>query len=134
MYQPGDDCPECGKRLTGTACSCGWRATAATKATRECTRCEKQRPLEVAGMPGTYPCEHCGSVSANFCHACGARSGSTARASDGRALCPNCRLAAIKAVASVATDLCVDCGVPVAVHIAECRELVKRIEDRVVKL
>src|SRR5687768_11716027 len=82
--------------------------------TRECTRCEKQRQVEVVGMPSTYSCQHCGSVSAHFCHQCGSRTGSTSRYSDGRQLCPNCRLEAVKAVASKATDLCVECGVPVA--------------------
>jgi hypothetical protein len=130
----GDECPECGKRLAGTSCACGWRPSAAAKATRECTLCSKARGVEVLGMAGTYPCEHCGAVSANFCHQCGARSGSTTRYDDGRRLCPTCRLAAVKAIASVVTDLCTECGVPVGVHIAEFREQSKRIAERMVAL
>jgi hypothetical protein len=110
------------------------REGAGVKTTRECTRCDKQRAIEVLNMPGTYPCEHCGAISSHYCHACGARSASTTAYSDGRRLCPTCRLHAIKAIASKAVDLCVDCGVPVSVHIAECRELVKRIDERVIRL
>jgi hypothetical protein len=84
-------------------------------------------------MPSTFPCQHCGAISANYCHQCGQRSGSTT-AYDDKRLCPTCRLNAIRAIASKATDLCVECGVPVSVHIAECRELAKRIEERVVRL
>ena len=58
----GNECPECGKRLEGQTCSCGWRGGAISKLMRECTKCEKQRPVETPGMPGTYPCEHCGAL------------------------------------------------------------------------
>jgi hypothetical protein len=101
---------------------------------RQCAHCATDRPVEQLSQPSTFPCPRCGAIGTRFCHQCGDRSASTTTDDDGRLLCPICRVAALKAVASMASDLCVECGVPVHSHIAECRELVWKIEERVMQL
>jgi len=57
---PGDNCPECDRRLSGDACSCGWRA-GARPATTTCAKCQAVG-AEVREYEGQWLCLTCRHV------------------------------------------------------------------------
>ena len=38
---PGDNCPECDRRLSDDVCPCGWRAASAGSGPTVCARCQR---------------------------------------------------------------------------------------------
>jgi len=39
---PGDNCPECDRRLSSDSCPCGWRAASGAVGAPTCSRCSRQ--------------------------------------------------------------------------------------------
>jgi hypothetical protein len=99
---------------------------------RDCGNCGQRRAVEDIAAPSTCSCEHCGAISAYFCHACGQRSPSTTSHDDGRRLCSTCRLESVRLIASKPTDFCATqgCNATVAKHIGEVRLLCERMVMR----
>ena len=75
------------------------------------------------------------SSSAWLCQKCGEKTPGCLPTPFGR-FCPQCNYRLIRGAASVSSDSCTEsgCRKTVAEHMAECRELVKRIEERSVRL
>lgn len=121
------DCPECGRRVTGLACACGWRAPVDAEAT-SCAGCKREAAAAERTPPGHFYC-------VNRCARCGAHSQSVtafhpdddeAHPSDrGMRLCPSCWIPALRRRTEGTASHCPEpeCALTLAEHIAVCRTL-----------
>lgn len=55
--EPGDECPQCGRRLEGAVCTCGWRVSSSTSSAR-CVDCATSSALSLDD-DGALRCAAC---------------------------------------------------------------------------
>ena len=129
MTTIGNDCPECGLRLQGDTCPCGWHATAPEESCDGCkkeTADKKKAERYRTGFFCIKRCARCGDHS---------REASAFHPNDPEAdpqdrgvrLCPACWIPALarRAEGSTRDTRCPepDCSKTVAEHIAEAKAI-----------
>lgn len=140
MTDTGNDCPECGRRLHGAKCPCGWSAS--TDAETSCKACKKEREDRTGTFFCIERCLRCGvhdrGVKAFFAD------DPDAKPEDrGKRLCASCWIPALKRLATCAHawtqglrdgEKCATCEADVADQRQQFREAMAKIEERNVTL